>query len=554
MHLLKIITTVIALLLAYASYKLDYRLATLLGCFSFTAIMPLVDSMLCSSRSDSRFAVYRFILLFAGAAFSAFVLYSLYLACLYSLASSSSLILTGLSQRLICLIAAVVLYFYSVFSLRVAENEQDIQLASIFAAASKISGFTAVLFFIYVAAFYLSPPQSGYAVLSVDYLLVTANFYIATVNLELLFVLFAKMIAIIKKEPLKTVLPLFTIASVSSEATLKKSFVSAVEEKFGIDLSKSEMASYFAAIFEPAIICALIFFWISTSIVIVPVDKEAVVKTFGVTADKKSALPGVHFKLPWPLATVVFNDSKKIKTIDVGFEAGERQNHLIWAKQHSLTNVNLIVGDGVELINIDCRIYYRINNLVNYLNEMANPDDFIQSAAYKLLTLATVSSTFDDIISQDRALLANKIKEELQRNIDAYKAGIEIVEVVFLAIHPPLEVAGAFEDIISAQIDKPAYVLKAKTEREHKLHFHRADAFSVEMKAKMGAQDSIQRAAGEAYSIIGRSIPFNSEPELESFRLKLESMQRIYKTKNLYIFDKALMREKDSIILNLPDQ
>ena len=187
------------------------------------------------------------------------------------------------------------------------------------------------------------------------------------------------------------------------------------------------------------------------------------------TADKKSALPGVHFKLPWPLATVVFNDSKKIKTIDVGFEAGERQNHLIWAKQHSLTNVNLIVGDGVELINIDCRIYYRINNLVNYLNEMANPDDFIQSAAYKLLTLATVSSTFDDIISQDRALLANKIKEELQRNIDAM-AGIEIVEVVFLAIHPPLE-AGAFEDIISAQIDKPAYVLKAKTEREHKLIF-----------------------------------------------------------------------------------
>ena len=153
MHLLKIITTVFALLLACASYKLDYRLATLLGCFSFTAIMPLVDSMLCSSRSDSRFAVYRFILLFAGAAFSAFVLYSLYLACLYSLASSSSLILTGLSQRLICLIAAVVLYFYSVFSLRVAENEQDIQLASIFAAASKISGFTAVLFFIYVAAF-----------------------------------------------------------------------------------------------------------------------------------------------------------------------------------------------------------------------------------------------------------------------------------------------------------------------------------------------------------------------------------------------------------------
>ncbi|MDD3000721.1 MAG: hypothetical protein PHF29_03095, partial [Candidatus Riflebacteria bacterium] len=369
MQLLKVITTIFSLFLGYASYQFDYRLSTLFACFGLIAVLILVDSIPASSKSNLRSAVFRFVPLFSLAGFSVLILYAQYSASFYSLAASdnSSLFVATLSERLICLISAIFLYFYSVFALRVTENEQDNQTGQIFAVAAKISAFTAVLFFVYVFAYYLNSPQSDYAVLLVGYFLVAANFLIAIVNLEIVFVLIAKIIAFFKKEPLKSVMPLFTISSVASEATLKKSFVSTVDERFGIDLSKSEMASYFAAIFEPSILCALIFFWMSTSVIIVPIDKEAIVRTFGVVSDKGAAVPGLHFKLPWPFSTVAFYDSKMIKTIDVGFEAGSSQSHLIWAKQHSLSNENLIVGDGVELINIDCRIYYRINNLVNYV-------------------------------------------------------------------------------------------------------------------------------------------------------------------------------------------
>jgi hypothetical protein len=83
MHLLKIKTTVLRAS-AYASYKLITG-CNLNGCFSFTALC-LELTQCCALLGLIRICCYRFILLFAGAAFSALFIV-LYLACFYSLAS-----------------------------------------------------------------------------------------------------------------------------------------------------------------------------------------------------------------------------------------------------------------------------------------------------------------------------------------------------------------------------------------------------------------------------------------------------------------------------------
>ena len=70
-------------------------------------------------------------------------------------------------------------------------------------------------------------------------------------------------------------------------------------------------------------------------------------------------------------------------------------------------------------------------------------------------------------------------------------------------------------------------------------------------KAKGYSATKVADAFGEAMSFESRIIGYNTEPDLEEFRLRLDSLQRMAKSKNLYVIDKSFMRQKDRIILNL---
>jgi regulator of protease activity HflC (stomatin/prohibitin superfamily) len=294
--------------------------------------------------------------------------------------------------------------------------------------------------------------------------------------------------------------------------------------------------------------------WLLTSLVIVGPDKEAIFSRFGAVVDKKAYGPGLYFKLPWPFTSAQIYDSYKIRILNIGFEPDPDQRHIIWTKAHALKYFDLVVGDGVEIIAIDCQIMFRIKNLHNYLFNMQNSDEFISSTAYKLLTQETVSAKFDDIITRDRRLLADQLKSQLQVAVDQENLGINIIEVVFLAMHPPLEVADAFEDVISAQIDKFTYEFRANTENSYKLSMNQALASGNVMEAEGYAAEHVAKAFGESSAFVSRSLGYQIDADLTRFRLRYECFQKILADKAIYVMDKSLMRKDDRIFLDIRSQ
>jgi regulator of protease activity HflC (stomatin/prohibitin superfamily) len=464
-------------------------------------------------------------------------------------------------ERALYALVALVTGFVSLFATKLLLSEREknplnLPLVPWFRLGIYFAALNLILFFGGYASVYLSGAALFYAQLVVRALFWCGFGLLGLLSLEL-SIGFLKELSkfyVCKSEQAEKPrgVPLF-VALFASKSRVLESILYVIFESFNIDLSKSEIASYFFKIFEPSLVGALLLLWLITSVVIVPVDKEAIIKTFGVVKSGHVSKPGLHFKLPYPFARTEFYSPKALRTMNIGFVADENRRSLIWSEQHSLSNENLIVGDGVEFINIDCQVIWRINDLYKYCIGSQNPEELIEAGAYKLLTMATVSSTFDEIISKDRATLANKLLVQLQALVDEAGVGVEIVDLIFLAIHPPLEVADAYEDVISAQIEKLTYVLKAQTEREHKYRFYQADGNAVKQRAEMARIAAIQQATGEAYSIKTKAVAFNEEPALERFRLRLEYMQRLLSAKKLYVYDKGLMRLQDGILLNLTD-
>lgn len=337
------------------------------------------------------------------------------------------------------------------------------------------------------------------------------------------------------------------------KSDLRSSIYSFFKDLLGIDLKKSELCRFFLSIFEPVFIFSLILVWLLSSIVIIGPDQSGIVYRFGKIESADCRPPGLLFKLPWPLGNYLIEKKNHLRMVNIGFKPDLKANHIIWTKPHSTENFNLLVGDGLEMISIDCQIMYRLKNVRNYLLGYQNPEELLQALAYRFLTFETVSATFDSIMARDRRMFAEKLQNEIQKELDRRNSGMEIVKVVFLAMHPPIEIATSFEDVISAQLDKQTFEMYAQTESIHNRHMHTAFAEGEVLSAKGNAVTAVADASGQAQAFVSQSIGFNASPELAKFRLKLESLQKLVDSKKLYVIDKSLLRPNDRLMLRVTE-
>jgi regulator of protease activity HflC (stomatin/prohibitin superfamily) len=331
------------------------------------------------------------------------------------------------------------------------------------------------------------------------------------------------------------------------KASLKTFF----QNLLGIDFENSEIIRFFSSIFEPVLIFSLLLVWLATSIVIVPPTKTGLFFSFGEILSKEGTEPGIYLKMPWPFGSCQLHDKNRVRIMNIGFEPVENTNHIVWARSHARKNFNLVIGNGLEMISIDCQIMYRLKNVRSYHLSFSNAEELLSALAYKYLTRASVAESFDSIIMRDRQKLAESLQNNIQRDLNAKNTGIEILDMVFLAMHPPLEVASAYEDVISSQIVKSTLKLMAETESIHKTYMNKAFARDEVLGAEGEALTKIAESTGQAQAFVSNALGFNYAPEIARFRLKLESLEKLLKGKKLYLLDKTLLRKSDKLMLRL---
>jgi regulator of protease activity HflC (stomatin/prohibitin superfamily) len=459
---------------------------------------------------------------------------------------------------LLYLISYIILSFTGLFSLRsINSNEtkkQDNKDYSVwFRALIYYSVFCTVLSGLYL---FIIRQTTGTAYYSIgikiyDYISFGMYLFLALIFIELVLLYLKALLAQFFKTELKQDSHPFILRIFFCENGIKNSFNTTITKFLGIDLSKSEALNYLKTIFEPVVIISLILVWLATSIVIVPPAKEAIFERFGAIVGKTSFKAGIYLKLPWPMTSVKLFEKHLIRTLNVGFEPDPNQKNLLWTQSHAAKTFNLITGNGLEIISLDCQVMYSISDLYAYYTSIQNPEDFLVSTTYEYLTRETIGSTFDEIMVRDRSKFSLHLKSQIQSIIDKKNMGMKIVEVNFLAIHPPIEVASGYEDVISAQIDKNTFVLNAKTEKEFKISMAQALKESRVLSSRSYAETSKATSIGKAHSFLSRSLGYIYEPELTRFRLRNEKLSNILSGKRIFVVDKSFLRKKDKLYLDM---
>ena len=216
-----------------------------------------------------------------------------------------------------------------------------------------------------------------------------------------------------------------------------------------------------------AVIGGALLVWFCTGIVQVEPYQKAAVYRFGrLRSDMLE--PGIHLTLPWPFDRTEVYNTEQVSKLTVGYVSSENTDN-VWTSSHGSKEYRLLLGGGNELVSINLRIEYKIGDLRAYLKNSGSPEKILEAKAYELATDKIIVTDLNSLLAIDRSEFSETFKKELDEKINGYDTGLTVVSIVLESIHPPVEIASVYQELIGAQIDADKLILNAEAQAAVKI-------------------------------------------------------------------------------------
>jgi membrane protease subunit HflK len=169
----------------------------------------------------------------------------------------------------------------------------------------------------------------------------------------------------------------------------------------------------------------------------------------------------------------------------------------------------VLLGDE-NIANVHCGVRWRMSpgQVVAYAYSAANHEQLVRSAAASALRMVLGSAEIDTVFTTAQTELAQEVRVEAQKILDAGNCGLEIVAFDFLDLHAPREVHEAFRDVASKLEEKSTRRYEAlgdqvagqlRAEGTRKSNLLEAQAYSVRVRGEAAGHAERFRQRWESY-------------------------------------------------------
>ena len=133
----------------------------------------------------------------------------------------------------------------------------------------------------------------------------------------------------------------------------------------------------------------------------------------------------------------------------------------------------------------------------------------------------------DAVYTTAREEIERSTVRAAQARLDRYQAGIEILSVRLLYVHPPEAVHDAFRDVASAQEDKLRTVNLANVFGVEKVNQAKGEAAAMTEGAAAFKEQRLKGAEADADAFALGLDAYRRAPELTKFRLQVETLEQV---------------------------
>ncbi len=313
----------------------------------------------------------------------------------------------------------------------------------------------------------------------------------------------------------------------SEPGGIMRNMAYALDYQFGFKVSETWFYKLLDRTIVPLVIVQLIILYLMTSLTIVPTGHQGILERFGKPINLKQPFEsGLHLKFPWLIDRVRTFPVNQIQVLEIGFERGgeeEVEKPLLWSEKHWKEEYPFMVAVSdsnrqseelniFDLLIVPLIVQYRINDveLYGYGDKMGylDPQKLLEAIANQETLHYCATSNMDTLMGSGRNETTQALKEAIQRRSNEYELGVEIVFAGLETIHPPVEVAPAFEKVVGTLQEKQGKVLNAigreymlleQAKAEEEVILAEAKAYAFERSALARANSERFRSQIEAY-------------------------------------------------------
>lgn len=295
-----------------------------------------------------------------------------------------------------------------------------------------------------------------------------------------------------------------------------------------------------ATLFFGAIIVVLLI-WLATGFYTVDPDEQALVRVFGRVTNV--AEQGLHWRPPSPIARHDTVKVTQVRRMEVGFrtlEGGVVRTHPVEAL--------MITGDE-NIVDVEMVVLYRLSNISDYILKVRDPGDADRAIGDRPdgRTLKDVSEValrgvigrrpIDDVLTAERAVIEQEVKDEMTRLLNNYESGILIEQVQLQTVKAPEQVQAAFDDVVSAKEDKERLGNEAEAYAADIVPRAQGNAERILNEARAFEAERINEAQGRAAEFLAILAEYSQAEDITRERLYLEAMERILPGVKKFIID-----------------
>ena len=263
----------------------------------------------------------------------------------------------------------------------------------------------------------------------------------------------------------------------------------------------------------PLILSVLVLLWVGAGIYQVEQAERSVVLRLGKFEEIKG--PGLRWNPP-------IIDAWEI--VDVVRVRPHRHDALMLTKDENIVDVTV-------------SIQYQIADPQKYVLDIRDADASLVQATESALRHVVGGSIMDDALTTGREVIAQDVKARLQRYLNKYNTGLEVVIVNIEDSSPPNQVQEAFDDVIKAREDEVRARNEAETYANGLVPEARGQAQRMLQDAEAYKEQVISEAEGDATRFNLLLSEYQKAPDVTRNRLYLDSIQGVMSNSTKVMID-----------------
>ncbi len=226
-------------------------------------------------------------------------------------------------------------------------------------------------------------------------------------------------------------------------------------------------------------------FWLFMSVYTVRPEEQSVELTFGQCRGDCIGNPGLNFA-PWPIVTHEIIPVTRENNEEIG--SGTVRG----------TRAGLMLTGDENIVDITFEVVWNVRDAAQYLFNLADPQSTIQAVSESAMREVVSRSELSPILSRDRGVIAQEVQGLIQKTLDEYGSGVNIVRLNFDRADPPAEVIDSFREVQAARQERSTLQNRADAYSNERLASARGQSAQTLQEAEGYRAQMVNAATGEA--------------------------------------------------------